>query len=160
MLRELAQARVTTPSGVDWHVGRRWLLRRVGVPFSERRERAHDVTGLTWRDGFNQVDGGGTFLIIAAVVAVILVVLPLLLFGIELIIVGVVLAATLLGRVVAKRPWVIEARSLDPWAADRVLEWRVTGWRRSQRLIDEIVSDLATGREPNPALPDHRALPG
>ena len=43
---------------------------------------------------------------------------------------------------------VIEAGSKDPLAPGRRLEWHVIGWRRSQGLIDSVISDLAAGREP------------
>jgi hypothetical protein len=31
------------------------------------------------------------------------------------------------------------------------MTWRVVGWRRSARLIDEVASALATGLDPAPA---------
>jgi hypothetical protein len=40
--------------------------------------------------------------------------------------------------------------STDVTAPDsgRVLEWRVSGWRKSHELIEHVVADLAGGREP------------
>jgi hypothetical protein len=69
---------------------------------------------------------------------------------VELIIVGAVLAVGVLGRVALRRPWVkvIEARSCDPVAAERLLEWRVAGWRKSTKLIEQVASDLSAGRDP------------
>jgi hypothetical protein len=81
-------------------------------------------------------------------VAAALILIPLLFFGVELIIVGVLLAAGLVGRVVLRRPWVIEATSVDSATSGRQLEWRVSGWRKSSELIDKVASDLAAGREP------------
>jgi hypothetical protein len=100
-------------------------------------------------------DGGGSddfaagiaIVIGALVVAVVLI--PLLLFGIELILVGVLIAAGIVGRAILGRPWVVEARcSEDP---SRSLAWKVVGWRRSARLIDEVAASLANGRDPAPA---------
>jgi hypothetical protein len=99
-------------------------------------------------------DGGGpddfaagiAILIGALVVAVVLI--PLLLFGIELIIVGVLIAAGILGRGLLGRPWVVEARCSEE---SRTLGWKVIGWRRSARLIDEVAASLTHGRDPAPA---------
>ena len=85
---------------------------------------------------------------VVAVLAAVLILIPLLFFGVELIILGALLAAGVLGRVLLGQPWVIEARSSDPLTSGRQLEWRVTGWRKSHKLIDHVASDLAAGREP------------
>jgi hypothetical protein len=92
----------------------------------------------------------GALLVIVGLVVFALVVGPIPLFGVELIILGCPLAASLLGRVVLGRSWVIEAKLIAPPGRDRVLEWRVSGWRRSRRLIEEVVLDLDAGREPDP----------
>jgi hypothetical protein len=81
------------------------------------------------------------------VVALALVLIPLLLFGVELVIVGCLLAAGILARLLLGRPWLIEAQLID---GARILEWQVSGWRRSQRLIEQVASDLEAGREPAP----------
>lgn len=83
-----------------------------------------------------------------AVLAAVLIAIPLLLFGVELIILGALLAAGVIGRIMFRRPWVIEARCHDPLAHGRRLEWQVIGWRKSRGLIDRVRSDLAAGREP------------
>lgn len=83
-----------------------------------------------------------------AVLAALLIVIPLLFFGIELIILGALLAAGAIGRVMLRQPWVIEARASDPLTRGRRLEWHVIGWRKSQALIENVISDLAAGREP------------
>ena len=85
---------------------------------------------------------------VVAVLAAVLIVIPVLFFGIELIILGVLLAAGVIGRILFRQPWVIEARSNDPLTPGRRLQWYVIGWRKSQGLIEKIVSDLAAGREP------------
>lgn len=87
--------------------------------------------------------------ILVGVVVVAVVIIPLLLFGIELIIVGLVLAGGILGRGLLGRPWVVEATSVGD--AGRSLTWRVVGWRRSGRLIDEVARSLSNGLEPAPA---------
>jgi len=85
---------------------------------------------------------------LVAVLAALLIVIPLLFFGVELIILGALLAAGAIGRVMFRQPWVIEAWSKDPLMRGRRLEWTVIGWRKSQALIETVSSDLAAGREP------------
>jgi hypothetical protein len=92
----------------------------------------------------------GAVLIIAGVLVLALVLVPVLLFGIELIIVGCVLAAGLAGRILLGRPWTIEARIVRPAGSGRQLEWSVPGWRHSGKVIGEIAYELAAGREPTP----------
>ena len=83
-----------------------------------------------------------------AALAAVLILIPVLFFGVELIILGALLAAGVIGRVLFRQPWVIEARSNDPLTPGRRLEWHVIGWRKSQSLIQKVTSDLAAGREP------------
>jgi hypothetical protein len=90
---------------------------------------------------------GIAILIGALVVAVVLI--PLLLFGIELILVGLLIAAGIIGRGLLGRPWVVEARCAEN--PSHALAWKVAGWRRSARLIDEVAASLANGRDPAPA---------
>jgi hypothetical protein len=87
-------------------------------------------------------------LVVVAALAAVLIVIPLLFFGVELIILGVLLAGGVVSRVFLRQPWVIEATSSDPLTSGRQLEWRVVGWRKSRKLIDQVASDLAAGREP------------
>jgi hypothetical protein len=87
--------------------------------------------------------------IFVGVIVVVVVLIPLLLFGIELIIVGLVIAAGILGRGVLGRPWVVQATPAE--GAHGTLAWKVVGWRRSARLMDEVATALASGLEPAPA---------
>jgi hypothetical protein len=137
---------VVAPDGVEWRVGRRWSNRRFGWTWKRRGVAADAVSGLG--QGIGGVDLQEGALVVVAVVAAALIVVPLLFFGVELIILGVVLAAGVVGRVLFRQPWLIEARSSDRLTPGRQLEWRVTGWRKSQELIDKVISDLAAGREP------------
>jgi hypothetical protein len=81
--------------------------------------------------------------------ALAVVVIPLLLFGIELIVLGLVIAAAIVGRALLGRPWIVQARRVG--GATPALTWNVTGWRRSARLIDEVAGALADGRDPSPS---------
>jgi hypothetical protein len=153
MVRELGPRRVVAPDGVEWRVGRRWLTRRprfrrprLGEPAAESLTHfGPDLASVDFEEGL---------LVVAAIVAFILVLVPLLFFGIELIVLGALLAGGVIARTVLRQPWVIEARSTDPRTSARQLEWTVRGWRNSGKLIDQVASDLSAGREP-----DERALP-
>jgi len=83
----------------------------------------------------------------AVVFAVVLI--PLLLFGVELIIVGLLIALGILGRGLLGRPWVVRATPTS--GQDRALAWRVVGFRRSARVIDDVASSLSNGLPPVPA---------
>ena len=62
---------------------------------------------------------------------------------------GLLIAAGIAGRTLLGRPWVVMATSTSDAAG--AMTWRVVGWRRSARLIDEVASALATGLDPAPA---------
>ena len=134
------------PDGVEWQVGRRWSTRRFGWTWSRRGIASDALSGLGQGLGGVDLREGG--LVIVAALAAALVLIPLLFFGIELIILGGLLAAGMVGRTALRQPWVIEARASDPLTSGRQLEWHVTGYRKSQKLIDEVACDLAAGREP------------
>jgi hypothetical protein len=135
-----------TPDGVEWSVGRRWSKRRFGWTWKRRGLAADAIAGMS--RGIGDVDFQEGGLVVVAVLAALLIVIPVLFFGVELIILGALLAAGVIARVLFRRPWVIEARSDDPLSPGRRLEWHVIGWRKSRGLIERVASDLAAGREP------------
>jgi hypothetical protein len=94
-------------------------------------------------------DIGVAVLALLAVVVVAIVVIPLLLFGIELILLGLLVAAGVAGRTLLGRPWIVQATPLATDAEE--LSWRVAGWRRSARVIDEVTASLGAGLDPSPA---------
>ncbi len=107
-----------------------------------------------WNDWFTALDSTdlwGGLAIIGAVFAIALVVIPILLFGLELILVGVVLAVGLTARIALGRPWTVEAHTvnLEP---PRILEWQVAGWRRSNRVRAQVAAQLAGGTNPTDTI--------
>jgi hypothetical protein len=136
---------VTSPSGVEWRMGRRWLGGRIP---RFRRVTAEAGSDIAWQSG-NWLPGDvadwgdleGWLVAVVALVLIVFVLIPLLLFGVELIVLGAVVAASLIGRLFLGRPWVVAARSND----GQVLTWNVKGWRRSGRLLDDAARALATG---------------
>jgi hypothetical protein len=143
---------VHTPAGVEWRVGRRWLSRRLPHWRKVRmgKPRAGDAAEavLTIPDFGGLDDLGAAVLVVVAVVVVAVVVVPLLLFGIELIVLGLVVAAGIVGRALLGRPWVVQAAPADGEA--HVLAWKVGGWRRSARVINEVATALNSGLDPSP----------
>ena len=153
MSLQLGPRRVVGPDGVEWRIGRRWLTRRPRLGRPSRGEIASESLlniGPAWPEVGN-VDLGDGLLLVAAVVAVALILIPILFLGVELIVVGALLAAGVMARILLRQPWIVEARSSDPLTSGRLLEWRVRGWRKSGKLIDQVASDLSAGREPSGA---------
>lgn len=149
MFESFGSRRPVSPDGVRWSVGRKWVPHRVHHSWRWRAEQTLEVVtapaGWTdWFTAFDDTDLGGGLLILAGVVAVVLIAIPLLLFGIELIVAGVLVAVGIWVRLIFRKPWTIEARPLD--ASANALHWRVTGWKASGELITRISDDLAAGR--------------
>jgi hypothetical protein len=152
----MGSRRVRSPSGVEWQVGRRWTSR--GLPrWRSRVGRDADQ----FLDGVSIVDVGGfdsPWVMLAGIVVgivLVLIVIPLLLFGIELIVAGLVVAGGIAMRSALGRPWIVQATpSGNPSGA---LSWEIKGWRRSAQLIERVATELAAGLTPsaanNPAIP-------
>lgn len=144
---------VRTPTGQEWRVGRRWSARRLPRWRKTRigKARAEDAAEalFTVPDLGGLDDLGMAVLVLGALVVVAVVVIPLVLFGIELILLGLVVATGILGRTLLGRPWLVQATPLAPEA--QALSWRVVGWRRSHRVIEEVCASLTTGLDPSPA---------
>jgi hypothetical protein len=100
-------------------------------------------------DGFD--NPAMALLLLVGVVVVAVIVIPLLLFGIELILLGLLIASGILGRALLGRPWVVCA--VPASGHDTDLRWKVAGWRRSGRLIDEVSASLTSGIPPAPSEP-------
>lgn len=149
-----------TPTGTEWWIGRRWIGRglphwrkvRLGKPrVGEAAEASVMLPDIGSVD-----DIGAAVLVFVAIGVIVLVAIPLLLFGIELIVLGLVIAAGIIGRTLFGRPWVVQAVPVDGDA--QVLAWLVSGWRRSARVIEEIAAALDAGRDPVPSETVERIL--
>lgn len=152
---------VTAPDGGRWRVGRRWLNRSPPKPWTRwRRDRKRSDDGEVaagWLPDamLTGVDSlGGIGLVIGALVVIAMVVfllLPLIGIAFELaLLIGFVMSG-LFGRVVLRRPWTIEAVSLDDPA--RRHAFAVTGWRRSRRALADLAAAIETTGPPA-ALPE------
>jgi hypothetical protein len=84
--------------------------------------------------------------LLIAVLALVLVI-PALIFVVELALVLVAVGLGVLGRVLFRRPWTVEAR-VD--GTSQGGEWKVTGWRASGQVLNSIAEQLrATGQLPS-----------
>ncbi len=142
----LGSSSVCTPAGEEWRVGRRWVMR-------ERPHWRKVPTGKAAAEALSVPDIGGpddlavTLAVILGAVVFAVIIIPLLLFGIELILLGLVVAAGIVGRGLFGRPWIVQARRMSETAP--AFSWRVSGWRRSARLIDEVTAALSAGLDPS-----------
>jgi hypothetical protein len=159
---------VTGPDEVRWRVRVVWeprwraLARRFGG--WRRKRRGSGPDGAEVVDGALQVGGhtgggggGGDFdlgdgIIAGVVIVVVLVVgvavfwwvlIPMLLLVLDAVVVVALLIAAVIGRVVLRRPWTVEARASD----GATLTEDVVGWRAALRRRDEIADRLRLGRQ-------------
>ena len=87
-------------------------------------------------------------LVIVAVVIAILLALPAFIFLVELVILVVIAVVAVLVRVMFRQPWLIDAVADD----GTHLAWKVVGYLKSRRVVDEIAGQLRAGtREPRAA---------
>ncbi len=141
----MAAKTVVDPAGRTWKVRRRWTQRRVSWrgPKGDRAADLFDGADLAG-DGADLPVIGVIMLAIAALVVAVLAVLfviPALIFVLELVLVLAAVGLGVLGRVLFRRPWTVEARV---GGTDEGREWKVTGWRASGELVDSVAERLQT----------------
>ncbi len=151
---------VRSPDGRRWRIRRRWVP-RLGVervlawvrhlPTAKARRASGggaDARGWTPLAEIDVVAAAGLVVavLLVAVVVALVVVLPLLFVLVDLAILAVVALLGIVGKVVFRRPWVVEA------VTDRGKrhEWRVVGWRHSGERCHEIARSLEAGVIPAP----------
>jgi hypothetical protein len=152
--------KVVDPDGTDWTVRRRWLPRYEGRGLRERlRQRrarsagrqAHDV--LRWYDrlGIPFADDSLTavivsLLVIGGLILLVLFGIPALLALVDLALVLAVTAAGLIGRLLFRRPWTVEARA----TTGDLHEAHVVGWRRAGELAAAMARSIENGASLGP----------
>ena len=151
---------LTTPSSQSYDVTVEWMprWRLLAGRFSgwRSRRRGPDRPDVGWLDSLEipwsfDVDDllVGIALLVAFVVGVLLfwwLVLPALLLVLDGLVVGVLLVAGVLARVVLRRPWTVLVRRTgdsDGGAAEVAVQ--VNGWRRALRTRDAIADALTDG---------------
>ena len=145
---------VTAPDGRAWTVRRRFPW-----PQWRRIDDVPYVGGGGSDGGSGSDDGGGGFfdggdgdgclvallgivLVVALVLVFTFVVLPLLIFLLELVLVAI-------GAFVFGRPWLVEAATAGP--PPETLVWKVRGFRGSRQAAREVARELEQGVEAAPA---------
>ena len=138
---------MTTPSGERWRVRRRWLdrplpsLRR----WRKKKEGEPDAGSAVDFLGIDLIDGTVLGLaIIAVVLLIVFVLVPLIGIAIELIVLAFLFGSSLIGRVVFRRPWIVEAVKVDE--LEERIAFGVKGWRQSSQALQELRTAIpATG---------------
>jgi hypothetical protein len=148
---------MTSPDGDRWRVRRRWLDRP--VPKIRRSLRgANDEIAL--EGGLEALSAGVSDsipLAIGVAVGVALLVfflLPLIGVALEIVLLLMLLSSGILGRVLLRRPWAIEAINLGH--PQRSAAFAVKGWRRSSQVIGELSRTIPASGLPKQIAGAHR----
>lgn len=147
----MAAKTVVDPAGRTWKVRRRWVHRTPSWrgPKGDRALDLLDGADLAGEGAELPLVGVIMFAIAALLVAVLAVVfvIPALIFVGELALVLAAVGLGVLGRVLFRRPWTVEAR-VD--GTNQGGGWKVTGWRASGDLLNSVAERLgATGQLPD-----------
>jgi hypothetical protein len=115
-----------------------------GAVLDVAAEAGADATGC-----LGELPGIGAILgVLAAVLLLWFVVLPALVFVLDVVLVVLLTALTIAARVVFRRPWTVVARTEGP--PTETVEWRVTGWRASDASMRAAERRIARGGDVRP----------
>lgn len=154
---------ITAADGDQWKVSRRWTSRRGRLDRWWRfRKPGKDGEGFGVSDLLDPLDflggaldgglAGIAAVVVISVVVIVLaallafIILPILGVALEIAILFMLISSGVLGRIVLRRPWIIDVQNLDHPELSRTYE--IIGWLRSRRAIEEIKSLLASGGLP------------
>ena len=144
---------VQSPDGRRWTVRRRWVPRlgadtvwgRFHRRFRRTFRRTGDVADLDPGCAFDIGEGiAASFAVLIVILVLLFIVFPLLVAVVDVVVVLLLALAGLAGRIVFRRPWVVEANADD----GRRLVWPVVGWGASNRHGDEVAQLLEAGITP------------
>jgi hypothetical protein len=139
---------VVAPDGRTWKVRRKWLTRTV-------HWRGPVSMEASWLPGPGELLPldpdlgclpalGLAVTSVAVVLLMVFFVIPALAFALELVIVLLLVGLGVLGRILFRRPWTVEARLAG---TNEGRQWRVAGWRASGEQVTAVAERLeATGR--------------
>jgi|GEM_PF-1266514 len=144
---------ITSPDGDRWQVRRRWLDRPVPKIRKSLRTTNDELALEGGLEALSAGVGDSIPLAIGVSIAVALLIfflLPLVGIALEIALLLMLLSSGIVGRVLLRRPWTIEAVNLDH--PQRSAAFAVKGWKQSGRAIDELsktipVSGLPSGPE-------------
>jgi hypothetical protein len=147
---------LSSPDGERWQVRRRWL----DHPVPRLRRALGDRSGDLAAEGgaellFADTNVAGGIALAVALAVVVFVVLPLIGLALEVIVLVAIASFGLIGRLVFRRPWIVEAVNLDH--PQRSQEFGVVGWGESSRAVAQLSAAIqASGVPTAPAA----ATPG
>jgi hypothetical protein len=131
--------------------GPTWL----GLLLPKRKQAAKRKRATFWEIvDIPAADEGGVVIAIGivALIALIVVGVPVLVFVFDLAILGILLVLGVIARVLFRRPWIVEAATDGPSSFRR--RWPVTRWGASERALDRVAERIrSTGGPPDEALP-------
>lgn len=93
----------------------------------------------------------GGILAIIAIILLVATVVPVVVLAIEVVLLLLVTAAVLIGRIVLRHPWPVEAR--DRATGEIVGTWQVVGWRRAGRACEDVTQRATFGAALPPSGP-------
>lgn len=141
---------LTAPDGDQWQVRRRWLDRP--VPKIRRSlPNARDEVAL--ESGLETLSAGvGDSIPLAIGVAIgvallVFFLLPLIGVALEIVLLLMLLSSGIIGRVLLRRPWTVEAVNLNH--PQQSAGFAVEGWQRSSRAIDELARTIPVSGLPS-----------
>jgi hypothetical protein len=128
--------------------GRPWTVRRRWAPWRPRwRWTPPRLNHFDWLDAPLDFDLEGFLVVLGAILVLALLIffiIPALIFLVELILFLIAAFLVAFLRSLLRRSWVVEAVRDDPDGA--IMRWRVVGFMRSRRVIDEIAQGLQQGQ--------------
>jgi len=139
---------VTAPDRTSWSVQRRGLPHREGKGIVQRFKNHAKPDNAEGLDLPIDIDAGAAGLVLAIVLVVVIALLlifgwPVLLIGIDLAWPLLIGALGLVGRVILRRPWRVEAVSPSEGRS-----WFVKGYRAAGERRDAIARQLQRGQNP------------
>jgi hypothetical protein len=87
------------------------------------------------------LEGGALAIVIVAALVLMTILLPFVVVAGELVVAILLALLGIAGRVLFRRPWIVEAVS----EGGERHRWRVVGWFRSRELVADVASALAHG---------------
>jgi hypothetical protein len=140
---------VVAPDGRTWKVRRKWLTRTVHWRGPWRPTDALDALGVASDlSDIAELPVVGWILVVPLLLlfgaGVVALVVPAVLFLGELAVVLLLVGLGVLGRILFRRPWTVEARLAG---TNEGRQWKVAGWRASGEQVAAVAERLqATGR--------------
>ena len=144
----MASKTVVDPEGRIWKVRRRWGHRHVSWRGPKGGRAADLLDGADLASVGAELPVVGVIMVAIAALLIgamaVIFIVPAVIFVFELLLILAAVGLGVLGRLLFRRPWTVEARVKG---TNHRGEWKVTGWRASGDLVDSVAERLqATGQ--------------